>query len=379
MTVRLDELQPSKMVGVRLFISAGEASGDAYGAAIVRALRDAKEVAPVEAIGGRKLREAGASIVVDSSTWGTIGIVQALTIAPKVTLAYYRVKRILRQGEPGLLVPIDFGAFNIRLARFAKRIGWKVLYFVPPGSWNRERQGADLPKVADAIVTPFEWSAQILEQMGANVHWFGHPIKSLASAGLPDGQRSEVAVLPGSRKFEIRHNMPSIAKAVTGLPPLEFAVASTVDASELQRTWQELSGRTEDRFTTGDAGPVLGRARAAIVCSGTATLQAAIARCPMVVIYRWSNFAGLQIKLFRLDKKIKFISLPNILLDRPAVPELLQDGATPEAIRTHLDRLLAETPERRAQLEAFEEIDRITGPSDCIARTAELILAFADA
>ncbi len=361
---------------MRLFISAGEASGDAYGAAIVAALQSNPSMAPIQAIGGPRLRASGADIVADSSTWGTIGIVQALTIAPKVTLAYHRVKRVLSRGEPGVLVPIDFGFFNIRLARYAKRVGWKVLYFVPPGSWRRDLQGKDLPQITDAIVTPFEWSAQILQAMGARSYWFGHPIKSLSAPIDPSVERRGVAILPGSRKFEIEHNLPVIAQAVEGLPEVEFAVASTVDAGELSMRWTALSGRTGDRFES-DSAQVLRRARAAIVCSGTATLQAAVARCPMVVIYRWSRFAGIQIKLFGLDKKIKFVSLPNILLDRPAVPELLQDAATPEAIRARIDALIANSPERAAQLEAFEEIDRITGPSDCIERTAELIRSFA--
>lgn len=365
--------QPS----ARLFISAGEASGDAYGAALVEAVRS---ISPdlelrLEAVGGPLLRRAGADIVADSSSWGAIGIVKSFGVGARVILGGLWAKGRLLQGPPGLLVVIDFGFFNIRLAKVAKRAGWKVLYFVPPGSWRRDRQGADLPAITDVIVTPFSWSADLLNKMGANAHWFGHPIKSLAKQSPVRGDGGiGVAVLPGSRQHEIEQNLPAIAGAVQGLPVVEFAVAPTVGRGELEAKWKTLTGGRTDLFTEGDVFGVLSRARAAIVCSGTATLQAAVAECPMVVIYRLSKVMKLEGKLLGLDKKVKFVSLPNIFLDRPAVPELLGDFATPEAIRRCLDDLLEDSSARAAQLAAFEELGFMLGPDDCIERTAELIV-----
>lgn len=364
---------------MRLFISAGEASGDAYGAALVDALRE--EVGPacaeltIQAVGGPKLRAAGVEIVADSSTWGAIGVVKSLGVGWKVLAGWLIARRALSRGSPGLLVTIDFGAMNIRLAAVAKRLGWKVLYFIPPGSWRRDRQGIDLPRITDAIVTPFSWSADILNGMGANAHWFGHPIKSMARDAQPlsSQERTGVAILPGSRLHEIEQNLPAIAKAIEGLPSVVFAVAPTLNLEQLRQRWLALGGRPDDVFTPGDVFGVLGRARATIVCSGTATLQAAVAKCPMVVIYRLSKLMKAEGWVLGMQKKLKFISLPNIFLDRPAVPELIGDHASPGAMREKLDELIAESPARAAQLAAFEEIDAMLGPDDCIERTADLM------
>ncbi|RYG19321.1 hypothetical protein EON82_21605, partial [bacterium] len=168
---------------MRIFVSTGEASGDAYGAALVGELRARGEAGPYEGLGGTRMRDQDVDLLADSSHWGAITISQSLPLVRRVMGSYYRAKRALSAGQPGLFVPIDFGYVNIRLARHAKARGWKVLYFVPPGSWRRHKQGKDLPAVTDAIVTPFSWSAEILERMGANVRWFGHPIKSLLGDG----------------------------------------------------------------------------------------------------------------------------------------------------------------------------------------------------
>lgn len=334
-----------------------------------------------EGLGGPRLRQAGVETLADTSHWGAISIVQSVKVVPKVLFAYRRAKAALASGPPGLFVPIDFGFANIRLARHARSRHWKVLYFVPPGSWRRARQGRDLPQVTDAIVTPFSWSCDILRSMGANAEWYGHPIKQLLreNAAPAEAERTTLAILPGSRRHEVVENVPAIAEAVRDLPfRAEFALAPTTDAVALRRRWESLSGRRDDVFTVGKTGEVLRRARAGIVCSGTATLEAALCRCPMTVMYKVSRIVEMEEKVIGF-KRPKFISLPNILLDRFAVPELIQEKASPEAIRASTERLLADSPERAAQLAAFEELDTLLGPADAITRAAELALQMTNA
>jgi lipid-A-disaccharide synthase len=374
---------------MRVFFSAGEASGDAYAAAL---LREMVRLGPglrflFEGIGGSQLAAAGANVVVDSSKWGAISILQSLKVAPRVVGGYSKAKRALRKGRPGLFIPIDFGYVNVRLARYAKKHGWKVLYFIPPGSWRRHKQGKDLPAVADEIVTPFPWSAEILRKMGAKVHFFGHPLKQMiANHPRYEGERASVAVLPGSRMHEIKENLPVVAQAVSAGPghrggavgkandfpyTIEFAVASSVDAEDLRRRWLALAPeRTGDTFSKADTYGVLSRARAAIVCSGTATLEAALCRCPMIVMYRFGKLTEMEIRFRRV--RPKFISLPNILLDRPIVPELIQQEAIPKRIRSLLEGLLPDGASREDQLRAFEELDAVLGPPEAITKTAEL-------
>src|SRR5437773_804643 len=137
---------------MRIFLSAGEASGDAYAAALIREIRKVRSDLQFEGIGSSRLAAQIGSLVQDTSRWGAISIVQSVAVAPRVIAGFFAAKRAMRRGQPGLLIAIDFGFFNIRLCRFAKRNGWKVLYSVPPGSWRRDKQGTDLPVLTDAIV-----------------------------------------------------------------------------------------------------------------------------------------------------------------------------------------------------------------------------------
>jgi len=353
---------------VRVFLSTGEASGDAYGASLVRALRRVRGDLQIEAVGGSRLRAELGTLRADSSKWGAISILESLKTVPAVIRSYYRVKRELRR-DPGLFIAVDFGYVNIRLCRHAKNRGWKVAYFIPPGSWRRDRQGRDIPAIADKIVCPFPWSAEILRGMGGEAQFFGHPIKQLMrESGVPPDRGAEIAVLPGSRSHELAEHVPLIAEAVRDLDSdLIFALAPTVDPDAFRRRWEALSGRTRDRYEIGTAAAVLKRCRAGIVCSGTATLEAALARTPMVVVYRLGKSGEMEAKLIGF-KRPKYISLPNIVLDRFAVPELIQENATPANLRATLDGILADASH---QLEAFDELDALLGNDDAIDRAAE--------
>jgi lipid-A-disaccharide synthase len=359
-----------------VFLSAGEASGDAYAAALVNDLKAKGLDARFEGIGGPQSLEAGVRLVTDSSEWGAIGIAEALRRVPWILLKSIGIFRHLKKSGPGLFVAIDFGFGNIRLARFAKKHGWKVLYLVPPGSWRRNKQGKDLPEITDAIVTPFEWSAEILKGMGANVFWFGHPLKQLVAARRrAEGERTSLAVLPGSRHHEVDANLPLLAKVVEGWEgQVEFGIAPSLSPDEIRSRWKTLTGR-DDLFTHSDTIGVLLRARAGLICSGTATLEAALCECPMVVFYELTPVARKEARL-RMIPRPKFIALPNILLDREVVPEHVSlTPLDPRELRGELDEIWADSSARQAQLDGFLEIDEIAGGDDAISRAADLAIS----
>lgn len=383
---------------MRIFLSAGEASGDAYAAALVKHLKMAGEGFTFEGVGGGKLREAIGALVADSSTWGAVSIVQSLKVAVRAYRGGMKARAHMAKGPPGLFIGIDFGFFNIRQCRWAKAHGWKVLYFMPPSSWRRDHQGRDLPAITDAVVTPFPWSAELLKGIGVNAYFFGHPLKQLIrESGVVPTDGETIAALPGSRRHELERNLPLIAECIAGKSgdwqgkfenailteniskarePLtrriEFAIAPNVDAGEIRSRWNELAPGRDDIFTSGDTYGVLARARAAIVCSGTATLEAAYIRCPLVVVYRITNAMAREAKLIRF-KPPKYLSLPNVILDRKVVPEMAGLEIDPSAIRSELDALLADSPQRAGQLAAFEEVERSLGKGDAITATVDLI------
>jgi lipid-A-disaccharide synthase len=326
------------------------------------------------ACGGARLEREVGTLLRDSRTWGAISITQSIKVAPRVASAFFRLAAELRRGEPGLFVPIDFGFMNVRLSKVAKRHGWKVLTFVPPGSWRRDRQGREVARLSDAIATPFSWSAELLEQLGAkDVHWFGHPIKQILREGLvgnSNGRLDQIAFLPGSRHHELELNLPILAEVVRPGEVVEFGLAPNVDLEHFKANWKALTGRN-DTFTVGQTAAVLRRSRAGIVCSGTATLEAALCRTPMVVIYASSKAMVREAKLVGW-KRPQFIALPNILLGRAAVPEFIvgaHSEATPEDLRTCLDQILSSPIQ---QLADFEELDAMLGSDDAITQTAEL-------
>lgn len=419
---------------MRVFFSAGEASGDAYGAEIAKALESAgafstqnlaedlvqelngsiRDIAnsyhgsrvrslvsdqyldqetllralvadidsgdidverlrreTLSCLGGKKLKAAGVGLTFDSSDWGAVGIMESVFVSPRVIEGFFTARSLIRSVGRGLFIPIDYGYINVKLAREAKKNGWKVLYFVPPGSWRKTKQGKDLPAVTDVIVTPFSWSAEILNSMGADARFFGHPLKEMVANHAYAGQRDGLAILPGSRLHEVARNMGVIAASVRGLDlNLKFAVAANLDVGQVEREWENLGGPPAEFMT--DTYEVLKSSKAGIVCSGTATLEAALCGCPMVVVYRVSAMTAMEFIVRR--PKFDYISLPNILLDRSLVPELIQFDAKPETIRKHVESLISEGSDRANQLAGFEELNEILGPSNCFEQTAELAL-----
>lgn len=364
---------------MRLFVSAGEASGDMYGASLVREIRKLKPNSEfmVEAVGGKRLAGlSGIKMIADSTRWGAMGIMQSIKVGPRVMVGYSKARRAIRKGEAGLFVPIDFGFLNMRLARAAHLAEWKVLYFMPPGSWRRSAQGEGLGEVTDEVVTPFSWSAGYLNSAGVHAHFFGHPLKQIINQYPEKIERDpdRVAVLPGSRKHEVKANIKAIAKASQQLPNgavLEFSIAPGMSKEYVSQLWERyLKRRVQTVYTQGDTIGVLKRARVAVVCSGTATLEAALCGCPMVVVYRLTPSMVLEAKILKI--KPTFIALPNIVLNRKIVPELIQKDASPNAIASWVLRLGADGPDREEQLVGFDYVNEALGDYDALTRTAEM-------
>jgi lipid-A-disaccharide synthase len=211
--------------------------------------------------------------------------------------------------------------------------------------------------------------------MGANVRWFGHPIKSLLQSGaaVPLAPRDTLAILPGSRGHEIANNLPVLAEALKDWPHrVEFALAPSADVAFIRTAWP----RKDDAFTIGDTVGVFRRARAAVVCSGTATLEAALLGVPLTVIYQADDKMRREERILTrlgLFRRPEYVALPNILLHRSVVPETV-DRVDPVELRSQVERLWEDGGERERQLADFEELDRLLGPADAIAKTAEWAL-----
>lgn len=374
---------------VTIFCVAGEASGDASCAALVQAVRERLPDAHFRGVGGRLMAKAGVQLLYDSSRWGAVGVVEALRVAPALWLAQQNLKRRLTQEPPDLLVLVDFGAFNVPLAKWAKARGMKVFYYFPPGSWRRHLpRRNDLPHCTDCIVTPFPWSAALLRQAGANAHFVGHPLLDRVRPSLsedefcarlqvnPTGLR--VGLLPGSRRQEVRSLLPIMRRAAELLaeqkPGAQFvlALAPSVQDEEVQRVF---AGCTVPwRIAREMTYDVIAYSHLLWCCSGTATLEAAILGTPMIILYRVSRLMELEYHIRKRALNLTFIGLPNLIAQRGICPELLQHSATPQNIVAHSLNLLPGTQGHRLQREALQEVKSVLGEPGATDRAAHLLL-----
>ncbi len=339
----------------QIFVVAGEPSADRHAAMLGAALRERKRV-NLTGVGQSLMAGADYDLLYDSSGWSGIGVIDSLR---KIPLLWMRMRRIVAQlleNPPDLLVPIDFGAFNVRLLRRIRtRLDCPVLYYFPPRSWSREADYSGLTNLVDRVATPFQWSERRLAEAGIDGVWTGHPVvdrihppdseerEALRAKFDIDTNQTVVGLLPGSRRTEIRCNGPqmleaaqTIAREISGTVFL-VSVAPGVSEEALRDQVQQadLSDRTR---LVGGLREIVEAADMVISASGTATLEAAAAGCPMVIMYRGTWLMSLEKRLRGFAPR--FVGMPNILAGEQVVPELIdQDAVAPKIARTTLELL----------------------------------------
>ena len=346
---------------MKLFFSAGDLSGDFHCSLLARELLYRHPDWKISALGGRHLRESGAELIGDTSELGVIGFASALAILPQTLQIRARAIRWLEKNRPDAAILCDWGGFNSRLLPVLQQLKIPVLYYFPPRSWQKNGDaGLSIAPFCAQIATPFEWSAQKLRAAGANADWVGHPIlETVRNGASRDAIRAElglkndqklIALLPGSRALERRFIAPHIAGAVEILKTrfdARFFVAATIgSAPKLQKLFGNgvsvLENRTFDILRACDA---------AIVKSGTSTLEAAVLGAPQIVVYEAPALIHLQVRLTGLRRKIPFVAMPNIILERECAPELLGENCRAPKIAAALSALL-ENPENARKMRA---------------------------
>jgi len=372
---------------LRILLSAGEASGDRLGAGLARALRERAPGIEIMGMGGDEMAAAGVRLVQHASETAVVGFVEVLAHLPALWRAMSRLQAAIESERPDLVVPIDFPDFNFRLVARARRAGVPVVYFVSPQVWAwRSGRVRKIRGWVRRILVLFPFEVPFYERAGVPVTFVGHPaIESglapadratvFARAGLDPG-RPLVALLPGSRHSEVARLLPVLLGAAAILrktwPELQFAVAraATVGAGIVESAvaGTDLSGIA---VTTQDFSALLGLAEAGVVASGTATLEAALAGLPMVVVYRMgavSWFIG------RWLVKVDHVALPNLIAGSRIVPELLQDECTPANVATAVGAYL-DDPGRAGRIRReLGEVRSRLGEPGVFGRAADAIL-----
>ncbi len=365
-----------------VFFSVGEPSGDLQAALLVRAIRSTYPHVSFAAVGGRRLRAAGAQIVVDSSEWASIGPVSALGAVPALYFTMRRLKSMLHKDPPKLLVPVDFGAFNLRLLKGMRRSGYtgQALYYFPPGAWLDNAGQAQAVASTGTPLTPFEHQCNFYRRLGLNAEYFGHPLVSVLRTRefRPRRGQPHVLILPGSRREEVARHLPVLATAAERMrgamqPTFTVVAASGARETQIRRLLgSRHPGHTLTVTTTG-ASDLLEHADLAWVASGTAVLEAALRGVPQIAFY---TVSGIQYRIAqsRLPQLVSGnITLPNLVLGRTVIPELLQQGFTADRLVQQSLDLLGSEARRKAQFDACAELRAALGPVDALDKIAQFV------
>ena len=361
-----------------MFFSTGEASGELLAAELLGAMR-ARTAIDAEGIGDVRLERAGVRIVQRNRGWASLGVFEAVRRLPRTFSAGLRAAFALRRRPADLIVLVDFGAFNLRLAAILRALGYAkpIVYYAPPSAWlDSTRRARRVASLCDAL-TIFRHQADFYRSLGLPIGYVGHPMVSTVAprvprdAPPPDG--GLVALLPGSRAGEIERHTPRLLDAIARVREVRPNVRALLVAADddAQRHVEHLlSFRSPLPVeVVRDARAALGAADAAAIASGTAVLEAALIETPAVALYVLSTA---QAKLARRIYRGRYVTLPNLVLDEPLVAELLQEAATPAALADALLDLLAH-PDR--QREGFGRVRTALGPPDALQQNADWVLA----
>ncbi|MCG6872142.1 MAG: lipid-A-disaccharide synthase [Gammaproteobacteria bacterium] len=348
---------------LKVALVAGEASGDALGAGLIRELREREPDAIFFGIGGPAMAAAGCECWRPMEDISLMGFDELLSRGPGIFRLRKDLARQLAQRKPDVFVGIDVPDFNLSLERKLRRQGTPAIHYVSPTVWAwRKYRVRRIRDSVSHMLTLFPFEARFYEEHGVPVTFVGHPLAdripeepdrnaSRLQLGL-SAEARVLALLPGSRQSELRRHAELFVESATWLarrdPELQF-IATFVDDVTRDQFAAALQARPDApdvRLWLRESAAVLGAADVALLASGTAALEAALLRTPMVVTYRLGWFSHW---LVRRMANVKFFSMPNHLASEPVVPELIQDAATPEALGT-LVRDLLDDPDRRARM-----------------------------
>ncbi len=353
----------------KIYLSAGEASGDLLGAELVNVLLAENPNFQFMGMGGQKMRAAGVNILIegDKSIIGLLGLFRHFS---EIRAAFREAKNILLQQKPDLVILIDYPGFNLRLAKIAKKMGLKVMFYVSPQIWAwRYSRIHHIRKYVDKMAVLFKFEEAIYQRENVPVNFVGHPLINFVKPSLTKEQiykkfdlspeKPIITIMPGSRQGEITHLMPIIIDAVLlikkKIPEAQFVLplASTLKLAEIKPYLIDCI-----KVCPNHAYNALSVSNALIVASGTATLEAALLEVPMTIIYRPGFFT---FWIARYLIKLPHIGLCNVILGKTVAKELIHHNATPEAIAVETLKLLEDEAYRNQLISELKNVRTALG------------------
>ncbi len=367
---------------MRYYLIAGERSGDLHGSNLIRALRHRDPQAVVRGFGGDEMKSAGAELAVHYRELAFMGFTALIVNYTTIRRMLKFCKEDILQFKPDVVVLIDYGGFNRRIAKFTKPLGIKTFYYIPPKVWAwYQRRAKELRQTIDRmfVILPFE--KEFYKRYGMEVDYVGNPVLDAVKSFSPSPDFLErnglirekpiIALLPGSRKMELKRIIPVMAELVTRFPESQFALAaiSNLDGS----LYEPLRSHPQVRWILDDTYNLLHVATAAVVCSGTATLETALFNVPQLCVYK----AGwLEMKIGKAVVQVEHISLVNLIAGRKVIRELIQEDASVGAIADELQQLVRPGGYRDDLLSAYAEIHRTLDTGSASDNAARLMIGY---
>ncbi len=348
---------------MKYYIISGEASGDLHGSNLIKQLRLIDESADIRCWGGNLMESAGATLVKHYRELAFMGFIEVVKNLPAILKNISFCKSDIASYKPDVIVLIDYPGFNLRIAEWGKKQGYKIVYYISPQVWAwKENRVKKMKQCIDKmlVILPFE-REYFKSKWQWDVEYVGHPLVEVIENYISSHQTEIekrnnslpiVALLPGSRKQEIEKKLPVMLAVSTGFPDYQFVVAK---APGLDDSFYEsfLAPYSNVSVVSNETYNLLLKSKAALVTSGTATLETALFGIPEVVCYKGSNIS------YQIGKrliKIKFICLVNLIMDRLVVKELIQDQMTTENLSIELSQLLTSIENRQKLKEDYSAL-----------------------
>ncbi|SDL84877.1 lipid-A-disaccharide synthase [Pedobacter sp. ok626] len=364
---------------MRYYIVAGEASGDLHGANLMKALKVEDANAEFRFYGGDKMLAEGGVLDKHYAEMAFMGFTEVLLNLRTIFKNLKACKAAILAYKPDVLILIDFPGFNLKIAEFAKANGIKVCYYISPKvwAWNQKRV-LKIKRIVDKLFCILPFEVDFYKSWGMEVDYVGNPLLDEIAQFTPDPEfrkkyqleKDVVALLPGSRKQEIERLLPDMLSVTQSFPDCHFVVAAAPSFDEAY--YRQFIKTDNVTLVFAQTYNLLHVAKAAIVASGTATLETALFHVPQVVVYRGG---AISVAIARALVKIRFISLVNLIMDRAVVKELIQNDCNTASITRVLKGIL-NGAERAQMLSDYKELSAKMGTAGASGRTAKLILNY---
>lgn len=363
---------------MKYYLVAGEASGDLHGANLMKTIKVLDPNAEFRFWGGDLMAAEGGFLVNHYRERAFMGITEVLKNIRKILGFIKQCKKDIEAWQPDALILVDYPGFNMKITRFAKHKGFKVHYYISPKvwAWNTKRVHK-IKRDVDYLYSILPFEPEFFNHYGVKIDYVGNPIcDAIAQYSFDKDfkntagfEKPVIALLPGSRLSELRYVLPSMLSVVSHFPEYEFVLAGAGVIDDA--IYKGYIGNMPVRLIKNKTYDVVKNAHAALVCSGTATLETALLECPQVVCYRFSN---LSYRIGKLVVKIPFISLVNLIMKKKVVTELIQHELTTENIISELKKITGGEGRRNMQI-AYSALKIKVGNPGASQRAAELIVS----